>query len=136
MWKKLGKRLRFHGVAPDGQPVHMFFFPHTANRFTVWTVGLHIGGSNRTANDWYNKQKPYTSGITGNGSILALKYALDRLMEFSDLMQINEEIQIGWEDVRRRKAYRYLLRYPNWREADDCYYYRSPEYWNTLESAP
>ena len=128
MWTKLGKRLRYHGTAPDGMPVHMYFEPNKSNRFTVWTVGLHIGGTRRTANDWYNKnRKP--DRITGNGSILALKYALDRLMEFAKYMTMYEEIQVGWADERRRRAYRFLLRYPNWREADDCYYYRNPEYW-------
>lgn len=137
MWKKLGKRVRFHGVAPDGQMVHMYFWPYKANGFTVWTISLYIGGSNRTANDWYTKAKPYShSRITGKGSVLALKYALDRLLEFAEHMQINEEIQVGWEDERRRRAYRYLLRFPNWREDKDCYYYRSPEYWEAVKSVP
>jgi hypothetical protein len=130
MWKKLGKQLRYHGIAPDGQPVHMFFSPYKKDRFTVWTVGLFVGGSNRTANDWYNKpgKKPKIR-ITGSGLLYALKFALDRLLEFASKMTQNEEIQIGWGDERRRRAYRYLLRYPNWNVADDCYFYRNPKYW-------
>jgi hypothetical protein len=133
MWTELGKQWRFHGLAPDGQPLHMYFYPRRENRFTCWSIGLFVGGSNRTANNWFSKGKPFTSRITGNGSISVLKYALDKLLEFASRMQPDEEIRISWEDDRRYNAYRWLLKLPNWQEAGHSYRYRNPKYWGKAE---
>ena len=132
MWVDVGKKRRFHGTAKDGQRVHLYLTPHKAQRFTVWTVGLYIGGKNRTANDWYEKIKP-TSHTTGKGSLAALQLALGALLDFANRLPVNAEIQCGWEDERRKNAWRYLLRYDGWTETDEFYLYRNPKHWELIE---
>jgi len=129
MYTQLGKHWRFHGIAPDGQHIHMYFTAYRQNKFTSWNISLFIGGTNRRANDWHNKQKPQPSHITGKGSISALKYALDLLLDFSTRLKKDEQICVVGEDERRHKAYRRLLKYPNWEETNGCYYYLNPKYW-------
>lgn len=133
MFTQLGKHWRFHGTAPDGQLIHMYFTAYRQDKFTSWYVSLIIGGNNRRANDWRNKQKTTPTCITGKGSISALKYALDCLLDFTTRLKKDEEICVGWDDERRHKAYRRLLKYPDWTEMDSCYRYLNPKYWSLKE---
>lgn len=124
------RQKRIHAVLSSGQTVHIFFKPYKVNKFTVWNVGLFVGGSRRQANDWNNGKRKCRNRITGNGSISALRYALKQILDFANALPQNAEIQIGWADEKRHKAYRYLLRFSNWAETEDCFSYRSPLYWD------
>lgn len=128
MWTNVRNEVRYHGVAKDGQPVHMYFYKHKVNHFTLWLTALYVGGSRRNANRWLGRMRNNQPHITGNGSLSALILAKDILLEFASKLGMNEEIQVMWEDAKRRRAYRWLTRY-KWFEAGDCYYYRNPKYY-------
>jgi hypothetical protein len=129
MWIKHGKHYRLHGTV-DNQPVHLYATAYpTKTRFTVWKIGLHVGGKNRKANDWYNKAKHW-AGTTGNGSVKPLLFALESIQDFANKMGRNDEIQIKWQDDRRRRVYSRLLKYGWFLTAErDMYVYRNPKYW-------
>ena len=128
-WTLVRRCWRFHGVAADGQAVHMYFSPYRDKVFTFWTVGLFIGRSKRVANDWHNKQKKQPPRTTGRGTLAALLYAQEILLEFAGRLTKYEELQVSWEDERRHRAYRRLLRLPNWQELEGCLHYRNPTWW-------
>ena len=135
MWTRKGKRLRYHGIAADGQAVHMYFSSYKKNGFTVWCVSLIIGVPRRKANDWHNKL--WTTGIksTGRGGLAPLCLALKILLEFADTLPRAAEIHIEALDERRMNVYRYLGRYSGWYwEPNENYiFYRNPRYWERTE---
>jgi hypothetical protein len=129
-WVKHGKNYRLHGVAADGQPVHMYAVAGKSNHWTVWRFGLYVGGARRKANDWHNgvKSVPVT---TGKGNVKPLLFALSAILAFAERIGRKEELQILWADKRRGRVYARLLNYPGWFETaeKDMYVYRNPAYW-------
>lgn len=127
------REFRIHEILSNGQHFNMYFKKRknsepdgTING--IWTVGLHIGKDRKEANKWYDRKKSKSLKQTGECGLEALVKAKDYLLQFANLLSFHSEIQVGWEDEKRRSAYRRLLKY-GFIECDDCYIIRNPEYW-------
>lgn len=131
---KRKREFRIHEILPNGQHFNLYFKKHGSkegdNRIHgIWTVGLHIGSSRKEANLWYDSAgKSKDSRQTGTCGLEALFKAAKYITEFVSILGFHSELQIGWQDDKRRRAYRWLLRY-DFKEYDDCYAVRNPEYW-------
>ena len=122
--------LRVHETMEDGRYVHLYFCRcKHSNKIRIWTVGLYIGGTIKQANEWYDSRKTLPLRITGDGSVIGLRHALNIVGDFIERMGENEELQITGEDAKRFSAYRFLLRYAGWTQDVDCLLYRNPDVW-------
>jgi hypothetical protein len=60
----------------------------------------------------YNESK----SVNGNIGLKGLRYALDSLVFFQSSLKENEIIIVDGTDNKRKRTYRYLLRYPDFKE--------------------
>jgi hypothetical protein len=128
---KRKSEVRIHETLPNGQVMSLYFQRHQCPKesFKIWTVGLYIGSSRKEANRWYTKKPKHKSNkSTGQCGLTGLRRALHYILEFVDQLGFNEELQIRWQDEKRKSAYRYLIRY-GFQEAEDFYHMRNPRYW-------
>jgi hypothetical protein len=120
----------------NGQYLNMWFWRKRAAAahapiLYVWTVGLYIGGKKDAAH--WRRCKAKTKQ-TGDCGLEGLKIALENIKTFTSRMGYREELQIGHEDMKRHRAYKFLLRYPEFAEytfADSkpCIAFRITDYW-------
>lgn len=110
---KRKSEVRIFEQLPNGLYLNLYFFrERTRTKFDVWNVAIYISRSRKEANKWFNtNSKRKKELITGDGSITGLRLALNYIVEFSRWLRLYEELVVGWEDERRRSAYRYLKRY-------------------------
>ncbi|QAS52391.1 hypothetical protein [Halobacillus litoralis] len=120
VYNKRRSEYRLREQLPNGQEVNLYFYRLRAPYIEdadpeisyQWFVGFYIG-SRKEANRWFKhnqKNKPKNI-VTGNGTLTAMKWAMDHILDFAGKMDRNEELVIGWEEVRRKKAYQFLRRY-------------------------
>lgn len=134
---KRKREFRIHEILSNGQHFNMYFKKHKSAEpdgviHGVWTVGLCISKTRKEANVWYdNKSKNKQNFQTGYCGLEALKKAAGYLVIFANILSYHSEMQVGWQDEKRRKAYRWLLRY-GFEESEDCYIIRNPEYWSWI----
>jgi hypothetical protein len=100
----------------------------------VWSVAIHIGSGRRGANKWFNSWTKRPIQETGTCGLEGLIVASRYIRAFGQhKIGSREEMQIGWADAKRMRAYRWLLRYPGFAwYADDanegqCIAYRNPD---------
>lgn len=112
VFDKRKSELRIRDQLPNGQKVNLYFSRfRTDTEISQWKVGFYIG-DRKEANLWYNKQsKKYPSKINGDGTISALLWALKYINGFVNHLKINEELLIGWDDDKRKRAYQRLKKY-------------------------
>ncbi|MED0679691.1 hypothetical protein P4S83_17780 [Aneurinibacillus thermoaerophilus] len=110
---KRKSEVRIFEKLPNGLYLNLYFFrKRPKTRFAQWHVALYISKTRKEANKWFNNSsKRKKNPITGDGSLIGLKRALDYILEFSRLIGFYEELIVNWEDERRRSAYRYLKRH-------------------------
>jgi hypothetical protein len=127
--------IRIHEVLPNGQHFNLYFWrKHNANGiFTQWQVALRLSKTRKESNLWFNNYKR-CDVITGDGSTVGLKRALQYILEVSKSLGPYEELLVSWSDQKRASAYRYLKRYGFVEYKDDegtitAYGTRNPEYW-------
>lgn len=112
---KRPSEFRLREQLPNGQEVNLYFQRFRSEDDDVsyqWFVGFYIG-SRKEANRWFNhrsKNKPKNL-IKGDGSLSALKWALKHILIFVGQLNRNEELVIGWEDQKRKRAYQFLRRH-------------------------
>mgnify|MGYP006875674364 CR=1 FL=1 len=135
VFNKRRSELRIRDQLPNGQKVNLYFARHrTKEGFFQWSVGFYIG-ERKEANLWFNKHsKKQSSTIKGDGTITALLWALGYIRGFIQQLQKNEELVIGWEDDKRKRAYKRLRKYGFRNYYDDKgnvthLGIRNPEYW-------
>lgn len=132
------KQIRVHEVLSNGQHLNLYFLKHDCifgDNVTVWSMGLCISKTRRNSNDWFKGRKTQLHNRqTGTCGIEGLKKALNYIRQFVGEMGEYEELQIGWADEKRKRAYKFLLRY-GFLEYDDCYYIRNPQYWERVKDA-
>jgi hypothetical protein len=124
--------VRIHERLSNGQYLNLYFacYPHESG-IHVWITGLFIGAKKEGNKFWIGKKTKTV--ITGKCGLEGLKKSLDYIMEFASSLKQNEELHVGWEDERRKLAYRRLLKY-GFQLHEDCYNYRNPEYWDRIET--
>lgn len=132
---KRKREFRIHEILSNGQHFNMYFKKHHNATpdgviHSIWTVGLCVSQTRKKANQWWSHEKKSGLGgvSTGNVGLEALRRAAQYLMEFSYCLSFHSEIQVGWSDDKRKKAYRWLFRY-GFVEYEDCYAMRNPDYW-------
>jgi hypothetical protein len=128
--------IRHHEKLSNGQVLSITISKHTPDSphlgsFKIYSVGICIGKNRKSNNRWFLcKSKKYDKRQTGKCGLEALRLALKYILEFRNSMNKNEELQIGWADEKRKRTYKYLLRYDFLlANENDCYWSRSPEYW-------
>lgn len=100
----------------------------------VWLVAVHIGDGKRADNRWRRKAKGVNTS-TGKCGLEGLRVALGYIHSFCTTMGLHTELQVGWSDKRRARAYKYLLRYDNFTLYENekgepvAIAARNPEYW-------
>lgn len=110
----------------------------------VWMVAAHIGNGRKSANKWNNKRHAGPEKSTGTCGLEGLAVAARYIKAFAaHKIKQGAEMQIGWPDKKRMRAYMYLLRYDGftlYRHEDNtpmCIAYRNPDYYewipNTME---
>lgn len=98
----------------------------------VWKVSVHIG-SKKEARRWRRRKKGTRSKQTGNCGLEGLREAQGYLLRFAmNFCGWRDELQIDWEDDKRRRAYRWLVRHPGFalyvRDGKEiCYAFRHPD---------
>lgn len=126
--------LRVHDILSNGQHFNMYFkkqrsFKNEDRIHGVWVVGLCISDTRKEANLWYNKKwKNKGPTQTGKCGLEALLKAADYLVYFASILSYHSELQVGWQDDKRRRAYRWLTRY-GFKVYGDHYSIRNPKYW-------
>ncbi|MBP3950329.1 hypothetical protein [Bacillus suaedae] len=133
---------RFRELLPNGQYMHLYFTRYRSNNENVsfeWQVTLVIldNPQRRSANLWFKKNKRARS--TGDGSLTGMIRALYHILEFRSALNMNEEIFVAFEDQKRCRAYRWLLRH----EFQECiqhdtdrmigYVSRNPAIWEYVK---
>lgn len=103
---------RIREQLPNGQKVNLYFVRNKGHdNFYQWHVGFYIG-DRKEANKWFNHHpRKRKNEIKGNGTLTALRWALKHILEFVYRLKNNEELIIGWEDEKRKRAYQFLKRY-------------------------
>lgn len=100
------KKSEFHFVKQlrNGQQAHLWF--HCANKYNgrLWLVGLYIGATAKAARKWYHSNGK--GGITGNGSIEGLRWAMETAVKVITLLPKEDMVCIEGEDERRLSLYR------------------------------
>lgn len=102
-----------------------------------WTVAMYIG-DRKAANRWKRGKSKKGSKQTGKGSIEGLRLAEKYLLNVGHgWMRRRDELRILWEDDKRMRAYRWLLRHPGFNDYTDedtgksfAIGFRHPEYWS------
>jgi hypothetical protein len=135
--------IRIHEVLPNGQHLNLYFIRKNPQDpqypFYQWKVGLCITETRKEANKWWSKDYKKMDGKqTGTCGLAGLKRALDCIMIFTNRLNHNEELTIGWGDLKRQRAYRYLLRkgFIEYRDDDDEVKelgIRNPAIWQFIE---
>lgn len=125
--------IRIHELLSNGQHLNIYFEKHNTGtnheRITaVWTIGVCISDTRKQANHWWNGKNKRNLQQTGKCGLEGLRRTAEILKELIPHLGFHEELQVGWEDEKRRRAYRYLLRY-GFLEFEDCYAIRNPEIW-------
>ncbi|WP_079708613.1 hypothetical protein [Paraliobacillus ryukyuensis] len=135
VFKNRRSELRIRDQLPNGKKVNLYFCRHrTDTEFYQWHIGFYIG-DRKEANLWFNKHsKKQPSTIKGDGTIAALLWALGYIRGFVTQLEKNEELVIGWEDRKRKRAYKRLRKYGFVNYYDDegnvsHLGIRNPEYW-------
>ncbi len=133
--KKKKHEYRIHEKLSNGQYLNLYFGKHCHHSgMHVWTVGLFISENIREANRfWVGKKVRIRT--TGKCGLEGLRKALNYICEFADNLKSNEEIHVGWEDDKRKYAYRYLLKYKFYVDEDEGFYHsRNLKYWKPNDS--
>ncbi|OCZ54320.1 hypothetical protein [Dehalobacter sp. TeCB1] len=133
---KKKKEYRIHERLSNGQFMNLYFSKHChSSGIHIWNVGLYISSNTREANNfWLGKKVP--AKITGRCGIEGLKKAFDFIMEFAQSLGIKDELHVGWEDDRRKYAYRYLLKRGFLVDEDQGFYHiRNMQYREPGESS-
>lgn len=124
---KKKKRVHYKKRLKSGKTAHLWLYKQKFidSPSFGWSVGLRVSDTDKEARLWLMGNNNGESGITGDGSIEALAWALRKIEEFSTLIPETETVVVGWEDDRRKSAYRYL-RKKGWYldEWAGCYYKR------------
>lgn len=103
----------------------------------VWGVAMCISDTKEWAN-WWRRGGGRKNPITGTGDLEGLRLALRYVRAFAEhKIGPRAALQVSWADERRKRAYRYLLRYEGWSMQrndgrDVCLEYRDPECWVDL----
>lgn len=98
----------------------------------IWTVGLYIG-DRKGASHWRRNKAMVKQ--TGTCGMEGLAIALDTIKAFTANFGYREELQIMHSDIKRHRAYKYLLRYPGFtiysygNKQDARIAFRIPDYW-------
>lgn len=108
----------------------------------VWLVAVHIGNGRREANRWHDRgAQERTQRQTGTCGLEGMTVALRYVLAFANhFIGPYEELQVGWADDKRRRAYRYILRYPGFimHEVDGKHggfiAYRNPDIYEWIEN--
>lgn len=110
---KRKSEVRIFEPLPNGLYLNVYFFRKRArDTFDQWNVAVYISRSRKEANKWFNiSSKRRREPITGDGSLVGLRRALQYIVEFSHLIGFHEELIICWSDEKRKSAYRYLKRH-------------------------
>ena len=124
--------IRIHERLSNGQYLNLYFacHPHQSG-IHVWKTGLFIGIKKEGNKFWIGKKMK--TKITGKCGLEGLKKSLDYIVEFASSLKQNEELHVGWEDERRKLAYRRLLKHGFWL-GEEFYAYRNPEYWDWIKA--
>lgn len=106
----------------------------------VWDVGLCISKTIKHANHWYNKNnrnsRKYFNKQTGKCGLEGLRKGINYICKFADNLKPNEELHIGWQDEKRKYAYRKLLKYGFYvDEEKEFYHTRNLNYWEANNTA-
>lgn len=130
-------QIRIHERLLNGQYLNIYFMRNKAipqgKIVYVWNVGVVISKTVKQANLWFiRKKNKLDNRQTGRCGLEGLKKALRHILKFVNNMSIKEELQIGWTDEKRKKAYNYLTRY-GFIADEDCYSIRNPKYWEYKE---
>ncbi len=133
---KRKREIRVHEILSNGQHLNLYFrkFNSDESGVGVWKIGLCISNTRKEANKWWAGKsiRKIDNKLTGKCGLEGLKKALFYILELCKCL-IWDEIQISWNDEKRKRAYKYLLRY-GFKEAKHCYYYRNPDYWTHVET--
>lgn len=98
----------------------------------VWKVSVHIG-SRKELKQWRKRRKGSRSKQTGKVGLEGLREAQGYILRFAmNFCSWRDELQVEWEDDKRRRAYRWLLRHPGFVLYKDegkeyCYAFRHPD---------
>lgn len=134
--------LRVRRRLSNGQLLSVYFRRHKSLEagekvVYVWTVGVHIGKGRKEANRWYHgggaENYPLNKS-TGECGLEGLVQAGKYIREFGyNLMGRRSEMQIGWIDEKRMRAYKFLLRYEGFTLYEgECIAFRNPEFYTWI----
>jgi hypothetical protein len=133
------RQIRIHKILSNGQHLNIYFEKHSScNPICVWTVGLCISKTRKQANEWWNNKKSRLSKqinnkTTGKCGLEGLLKALSFILEFRDSLPKMAELHIEWADIKRKSAYRYLLKHNFFLdEKDEVYFSRNMNYWEKI----
>lgn len=117
----------------NGQFLTMWFWRERPSDYdgpvnAIWSVAIYIG-TKKGAALWKRGKLPEKQ--TGECGLEGLRVALGNVLALANNIGWREEFQIKWADEKRRRAYRWLLRYPGFYEhkEDDALTFRRMEYW-------
>ena len=130
-------QIRIHERLSNGQYLNVYFMRDKAipqdKIVYIWNVGVVISKTVKQANLWFiRKKSKLDNRQTGRCGLEGLKKTLRHILKFINNMSIKEELQIGWTDEKRKRAYNYLTRY-GFIANEDCYSIRNPKYWEYKE---
>lgn len=131
------KEIRIHQILSNGQHFNLYFFKNKKEcleKVTVWGIGFCISKTRRESNDWFKGNLKLNNRQTGKCGLEGLKLALQYICQFVGELGEYEELQVGWADEKRKRAYKFLLRYGFW-EHEDCYAMRNSQYWEYVKGA-
>jgi hypothetical protein len=102
-------------------------------------VSVHIGSGRREANAWFHGRQGIKPAQTGKCGLEGLGMAAQYIRDFAEkFMSKRSELQIGWSDEKRMRAYMFLLRYPEFTlyKTEDgkpqCIACRNPNYYEWI----
>lgn len=91
----------------------------------IWSVAIHIGDRRKIRRRWTKKPQQ-----TGRAGLEGLREALRIVKSFGyDMCDYRDEMRITWADERRRRAYRYLLRFDGFEDHGEFIAFRNPDYY-------
>jgi hypothetical protein len=102
-------------------------------------VAIHIGKGRKQANRWFHGGPRAGNYQTGECGLEGLSMAARYIRDFgNNFMGRRSELQIGWADSKRMRAYKYLLRYEGFTMythedgSPKCIAFRNPKYYEWI----
>jgi hypothetical protein len=132
---------RIHELLSNGQWLNLYFKKCRCNPDSIpshWNIGLCISKTVKQANDWFEGKHStkLNNKQTGRVGLEGLNKAFNYIMEFGSLLRKDEVIWIEVENEKRVRAYKRLLKYPNWDsvfvDETTVYIYSNPKYWKIV----